>query len=377
MALEDSLIAYYAHHQPEVALLRDPQALFLLERIRSWGPIKLSVLAERLGMTSTTLISTYSLLLNAGMVEEKDTTANDSSVQATNKGTEFISHFAIWSELSLTERPVLEVPDQLERITVLIADADDAWRSTFMAELQQLFEQPLVIEEAQDGWSALGKVLRSRPEIIILDTHLAIFPASDITYFLQRRLANMLIIILHTGPEFLDQQGYNVPKGRSRVAVLQKDQYPAFTAIGVSREIMKFFLHRKRTLPKTYNRLGYGSGSQRIPGSPRYSLATTPSSLSSRQLDVLRLLAQGLSTKEVASKLAIAERTVQKHIAAIYRKLDLNARDEVVTMAQEAGWLDAPDIESDESERSENIVGQDSTDVSGDRQEYSDRSGEG
>jgi DNA-binding NarL/FixJ family response regulator len=59
--------------------------------------------------------------------------------------------------------------------------------------------------------------------------------------------------------------------------------------------------------------------------------------LTSRELDVLRLMAKGLRNKEIASELFITERTVKFHANSIYQKLEVNGRTEAVSRAIQRG----------------------------------------
>lgn len=61
--------------------------------------------------------------------------------------------------------------------------------------------------------------------------------------------------------------------------------------------------------------------------------------LTSRELEVLKLVAQGNSNKEIAEKLCITLRTVKQHVHNILNKLDLKHRYEAVHLAMEQGWL--------------------------------------
>jgi DNA-binding NarL/FixJ family response regulator len=64
-----------------------------------------------------------------------------------------------------------------------------------------------------------------------------------------------------------------------------------------------------------------------------------PDILSERETDVLKLLAQGYVTKEIARKLDISGHTVGTHIKNLYRKLSAHTRVQVVRIAQERGWV--------------------------------------
>ena len=62
-------------------------------------------------------------------------------------------------------------------------------------------------------------------------------------------------------------------------------------------------------------------------------------SLSSRELEVLYILATGKSTKEIARSLYLSEATIKTHLTNIYRKLEVNNRLSAVAIARENSWL--------------------------------------
>lgn len=72
---------------------------------------------------------------------------------------------------------------------------------------------------------------------------------------------------------------------------------------------------------------------------PRLQGAGTLASLglSERQVDVLRLLIEGKSNKDICRHLALAESTVKTHLAAIFRKLEVNSRTQAVVAVAQAG----------------------------------------
>lgn len=75
----------------------------------------------------------------------------------------------------------------------------------------------------------------------------------------------------------------------------------------------------------------------------RQSSASTetvlPASLSEREREVLILLAQGLSNKEIAQRLYLSVRTIEGHLANIYGKLGVHSRTEAALYAVRQGWL--------------------------------------
>lgn len=67
--------------------------------------------------------------------------------------------------------------------------------------------------------------------------------------------------------------------------------------------------------------------------------ASPPSPLTRRELDIVRLIAQGLSDKEVAARLSLSEHTVHRHVSNVLTKLDLPSRTAVVAYAARQGLL--------------------------------------
>ena len=72
---------------------------------------------------------------------------------------------------------------------------------------------------------------------------------------------------------------------------------------------------------------------------PAHARANPDSELTERELEVLRLLAEGLTKSEVAAKLFLSYSTIHSHTKAIYRKLDGSSRDEVLKRARELGVI--------------------------------------
>jgi len=63
------------------------------------------------------------------------------------------------------------------------------------------------------------------------------------------------------------------------------------------------------------------------------------SELTSRELEVLRLVARGLTNYQIARELGLSVRTVEAHLTHVYTKLDVNSRTEAALLAQRRGWV--------------------------------------
>jgi DNA-binding NarL/FixJ family response regulator len=84
-------------------------------------------------------------------------------------------------------------------------------------------------------------------------------------------------------------------------------------------------------------------GVTRIPRGPVDETRINPAGLTARQVDVLRLLGQGYTNAQIASRLVVSVRTVDSHVAAVLGKLGAASRHEAASRAAELGVLGPED----------------------------------
>ena len=116
-------------------------------------------------------------------------------------------------------------------------------------------------------------------------------------------------------------------------ALLGGDQQALQQALGVMRELgagpaSKVFAARLREI-----------GARGVPRGPRPSTRENPSGLTTRELEVLQLLADGQRNAQIAGQLVVSEKTVAHHVSAILRKLDVHTRGEASAEALRIGLL--------------------------------------
>ena len=76
-----------------------------------------------------------------------------------------------------------------------------------------------------------------------------------------------------------------------------------------------------------------GRGFSRVPRGPRPATSANVAGLTPRQAEVLRLLSEGLSNAEIASRLTLSERTVDHHVSAVLNKLGAANRSQATAIA--------------------------------------------
>jgi DNA-binding NarL/FixJ family response regulator len=81
-------------------------------------------------------------------------------------------------------------------------------------------------------------------------------------------------------------------------------------------------------------------GGASVPRGPRPTTRANEAQLTAREVEVLRLVAEGLRNADVASRLFVSRRTVDHHVSSILRKLGARSRGEAVAAASRLGLLE-------------------------------------
>lgn len=212
-----------------------------------------------------------------------------------------------------------------EPIRILIADDHPVVRDglTAILETQPEFE---VIAEASSGAEALDKAAAYQPDILLLDLEMPEMDGVQVVKELRARYPQIKIIVFtafDTDERILAAvqagvQGYllkGVPRSDLFNAIRVVSQGGSLLQPVVASKLMQHVSDRSRAEPKD-------------------------DLLTSREMEVLHLLAQGKLNKEIAEQLVISERTVKFHVSSILRKLDVGNRTEAVRAAVERGLIE-------------------------------------
>jgi DNA-binding NarL/FixJ family response regulator len=214
-------------------------------------------------------------------------------------------------------------------IRVLICDDQALVRGGFRAILDARREIE-VVGEAENGAQAVALAQRRQPDVILMDIRMPVLDGIEATRKLVGDGSPARIIVLTTFD--LDEYVHAAIRAGAS-GFLLKDVTPAklVEAIGIVAQ-------GDALLAPSVTRRLLDRFATTLPVADRSSDALAE--LTSREVEVLRLLAGGLSNAEIAVELVVSEATVKTHISSVLRKLGLRDRVQAVIVAYETGLVD-------------------------------------
>jgi two-component system nitrate/nitrite response regulator NarL len=193
-----------------------------------------------------------------------------------------------------------------------------------------------VVGDAGDAGEALRRAQELQPDLILLDNHLPGVNGVDALPALFEAAPQARILML-TVSEDADDLAAALRGGASGYLLKTIEGEALISAIqrAVSGESV-IAPEMTSKLVAAYRGAAAGSNSPvQVPAPPPSPLAT----LSPRERDILRAIAQGASNKEIGREFGIAETTVKIHVQHILRKLDVSSRVHAAVIATECGLI--------------------------------------
>ena len=209
---------------------------------------------------------------------------------------------------------------------VLVADDQSMVRAGFRMLLGGE-EDMEVVAEASNGLEAVDKAARFDPSVVLMDIRMPELDGLEATRRILAANSGARILILTTFD--LDEYVYEALRAGAS-GFLLKDAPENQLLAGIRIVADGGSLFAPAVTRKLIERF-----SQRAPAAPRPDLAQ----LTPRELEVLTLLARGLSNAEIAQTFVVSEHTVKTHVAHILQKLDLRDRVQAVVLAYESGLV--------------------------------------
>ncbi len=220
----------------------------------------------------------------------------------------------------------------MSKIKVIIADDHALFREGTRNLIEQ--EKDLeVVGEASDGEEAVELVTRLCPHVALMDIAMPRVNGIEATRQIKAYQPSTAVLILTA----YDNDQYILALLEAGAAgyllknVSGKELVNAIRAVYAGEAVL-----HPAIAQKVFSRFGNTEQVAR-------ELAQAED-LSEREMEILRLAAKGMSNQDIAGKLFLSRRTVQAHLANIFRKMDVGSRTEAVLQAMRRGWLNLDDL---------------------------------
>jgi len=225
-----------------------------------------------------------------------------------------------------------ESPDP--RIRVIIADDHPITRQG-TRQILEAHEGITVVGEAEDGEQLVRLVERERPDVAIVDVAMPVMNGIEATKRIKEVAPAVAVLILTA---YDDDRYVSALLEAGAAGYLLKDVSGRTLAGAVERvHAGEPVLHpeiAKKVVAK-------------FAGAGRAAGGAAPASLTDRELEVLRLAAQGLSNATIARLLSVSIRTVQAHLTQVFGKLQVGSRTEAVIVGLRTNLLTLEDLGED------------------------------
>jgi two-component system response regulator DegU len=204
-------------------------------------------------------------------------------------------------------------------IKVVIADDHTLFREG-VKRLLSLEKDILVVGEAARGDEVTKVIERAKPDVLLLDIKM---PKGDVVQTLlevKEKSAATKVLVLTAYSE--DENILNAAKGGARGYVLKGIDFP--TLLHAIKTVHKGGLWIDKEMPSAETFEEIAEGQMNETGDlPRDDAVGT---LTKRELEILSLVAEGLTNEEIGKKIFISEKTVKTHLTNIFDKLKVNNR---------------------------------------------------
>ena len=189
-----------------------------------------------------------------------------------------------------------------------------------------------VVGEAADGVEAIERAVALQPDVVLMDIRMPRLDGLQATRsVLSRTAARVLILTTFDSDEYV----YEALRGGAS-GFLLKDA-PAEQLVSAVRSVAA----GDALIDPAVTRRLIGTFTRALRPTPTAAAAVPErlAPLTARELDVLRLIAEGLSNGEIAGRLVVEESTVKTHVGRVLTKLGLRDRVQAVVLAYETGLV--------------------------------------
>ncbi|KAA2262254.1 response regulator transcription factor [Solihabitans fulvus] len=222
-------------------------------------------------------------------------------------------------------------------ISVIVVDDQQIMREGLVA-LLELLDDVTVLGDAGDGEQALRLVEQAAPDLVLMDLRMPVMDGVEATRRIKAAHPRVGVVVLTT---YADDESITAALLAGARGYLTKDAgrveiAAALRAAAAGQSTFDATVSRRLVAALTRR----DEPPQRRPETPRRP--ESPNGLTAREVEVLRLIAKGLSNQEIAGTLFIGESTVKTHINNAFAKIGASNRAEAVGYAHRHGLADTP-----------------------------------
>jgi DNA-binding NarL/FixJ family response regulator len=216
----------------------------------------------------------------------------------------------------------------MKRITVLLADDHMVVREGFR-KLLEAEDDLEVVGEAQTGRQAVELTRKLLPSVVVMDIAMPLLNGLEATRQIRKSIAGTKVLILsaHNDDAYVDQA---IASGAAGFLVKQTSSHDLSRAIRTVQKGKTFFSPSIARRLHDQKMLGGGG-----------PLRKRVVRLSSRELEVLQLIAEGKANKQTAAELGISIKTVEKHRQNLMAKLNIHEISGLTRYAIGAGIIES------------------------------------
>ncbi len=222
----------------------------------------------------------------------------------------------------------------MEKIRLVIADDQSLITQSFKVLLETAADDIEVVGTAKDGREAAALAAREKPDLVLLDVRMPVMDGVQAAALIHRDSPSSKIIMLTT---FDDDAYVHEAIRAGAVGYLLKDISTEELVSSIRAVRHGAVLVSSGVAQKLFQQEGGA------PAVPSETLAIL-NELTRREIDILKLLVQGLENKEIADRLGAAEQTIKNGVSVIYTKLGVDNRKEARRFALSCGLVRPEDV---------------------------------
>ncbi len=220
---------------------------------------------------------------------------------------------------------------------VLIADDHPLLREAMRSTFKQ-YPDIEVVAEAVDGEEAVRLSAELKPDIVVMDIVMPKLNGIEATKQIKKLSPNTAVLILTA----YDDDRYVIGLLESGAVGYLLKSAPGRVLVEALRTV---YQGESVLNPAIIAKLlKYGHQKQTSENQPK-----PEEQITGRELEVLKLVARGMSNKDIAQALFLSTRTVKTHLASIFSKMEVASRTEAIVKGVREGWLTLDNTRGDDN----------------------------